>query len=332
MTDKPKSIQLPELDAHFAPSSYKDQRKELGLAPAGSVADHHSTQDGSKWHHGVDAAGIGKLGKIAKEINDITDKTATVLAKAQINVGRLLLEARELIPGDLQFGQWREKNTAITNKTTANKLMNLAKQIGDGRITQDLLDGLPMSTLKELISAPDSVVSHIRMLLKEDEVPVTRDTVRDAIKESKEPLTIEDAEFKVDGKVIDEMAPDDRKPSQPQMAERKPTAPSTPNVPKMGASEILEQQIKIIAMPTLTRLRVLKDYTPTKPYPGCKPLEWAWLVLGLDPNPAIVPNKTCLHHVVQGELSTLDSVNADDGEALIAAVHRAADLITKEEY
>lgn len=310
--------------------SYKDQRKELGLPPAGSVANHVSTQDGSKWHHGVDAAGIAKLTKISAEINEITDKTATVLAKAQINVGRLLLDARALIPGDLQFGQWREKNTAITNKTTANKLMNLAKQVGEGRITQDLLDGLPMSTLKELISAPDSVVSHIRMLLKEDEVPVTRDTVRDAIKESKEPLTIEGESTMLDDiKATDDMAPDDDRPSQPKMAERKPTAPAAPNTPKV---DVREQQIKIIGMNTLPRLRVLKEYTPTKPYPGCKPLEWAWLVLGLDPDPAIVPNEKVLEFIVDGLNDASETANADDSEELVKLVNRAHALVLKEEY
>lgn len=315
--------------------SYKDQRKELGIAPAGSLADHHSTQDGSKWHHGVDAAGIGKLGKIAKEINEITDKTATTLAKAQINVGRLLLEARELIPGDLQFGQWREKNTAITNKTTANKLMNLAKQIGDGRITQDLLDGLPMSTLKELISAPDSVVSHIRMLLKEDEVPVTRNTVRDAIAESKEPVTIEGESTMLDDlKATDEMDGGEA-PHLPKVSEGantpmpKVNPPATPNTPKV---DVREQQIKIIGMPTLTRLRVLKDYTPVKPYPGCKPLEWAWLVMGLDPDPAIVPNRTCLEHIASGEVSIIEQADSEDQKDLINVINRAEDLIVKEEY
>lgn len=311
--------------------SYKDQRKDLGLSPAGSVADHHSTQDGSKWHHGVDAAGIGKLGKIAKEINEITDKTATVLAKAQINVGRLLLEARELIPGDLQFGQWREKNTAITNKTTANKLMNLAKQIGDGRITQDLLDGLPMSTLKELISAPDSVVSHIRMLLKEDEVSVTRNTVRDAIAETKGPVTIEGESTMLDDiKATDDMAPADDKPSQPQMAERKPAAPAAPNTPKLGASEIRDKQTKIVNMPTLTRLRVLKDYTPVNPYPGCRPIEWAWMVLGLDPDPAIVPNREVFEMIEAGLKVAFDSA-PDVGEFEVM-LDRAVGLIVKEEY
>ena len=310
--------------------SYKNQRTELGLPPAGSLAPM-TTIDGSKWHHGVDGAAMAKLTKISAEINDLVDKTAVTLAKAQINVGRLLLEARELIPGDLQFGQWREKNTSITNKTTANKLMNLAKQIGDGRITQDLLEELPMSTLKELISAPDSVVTHIRQLLRED-TPVTRNTVRDAIAESKGPVTIEgESTTMIDDMNAldhDEMVPADEKPAGPAPTK----APTTPQGPRPETVDVRSRVMGIIGMNTMTRLRVLKEYSQTNPYPGCKPLEWAWLVLGLDPDPAHVPNRVCLEHIANGESSTVASADPDDKDVLLKVLTRAEDLIIKEEY
>lgn len=297
--------------------SYKDQRRELGLGPAGSLAPMTSTMDGSKWSHGVDAASIGKLGKLAVEINKVTEETATALAKAQIRAGRLLNEARALIPGDLQFGKWREANTSITNKSTANKLMNLATQVGSGRITQELLDALPMSTLKELISAPDTVVTAaIRMVVDEDTTP-SRDQIRAMSREEKasgSPREIDGAEPATSARAEPKTAP--------TMA---PRAPATP--PRV---DVRAEQTKIIAMDTLERLRHLAEYTPAKPYVGCKPLEWAWLVLGLDPDPAIVPSKSTLTYITRGLDN--ETTGERDEETLVDTVNRADALIQREEY
>lgn len=299
--------------------SYQNQRQELGLSPAGSLADPQSTQDGSKWHHGVDGAGIAKLTKISANINEIVEATAKDLAKAQIKVGRLLNEARALIPGDLQFGKWREANTQIGNKSTANKLMNLATMVGDGRITQEMVDGLPVSTLKELISAPDSVLIHIRDKLNDNE-PVTRSTVRDAIAESKaDPVTIEGEHERAD----DEMAPPkgaDTKPAQPAI--KPPIAPAQPAGPSMR--QVVD---KLFEMDCIDRLKAL-DPTKTEPYKGCKPSEWAWLVFGLDPDPSSLPSRHTLLLIERG----LDNeITGDKDEERIAkTITRAYDLIKKE--
>lgn len=297
--------------------SYKDQRKELGLPPAGSLAPMNSTFDGSKWSHGVDAASIGKLGKLAVEINKVTDDTAEAVARAQIKVGRLLNEARELIPGDLQFGKWREANTNITNKSTANKLMNLATQVGSGRITQELLDALPMSTLKELISAPDSVVTAaIRMVVEEDKPP-TRDQIRAMSREEKAPGGTEE--------------PREVEPATNARPEPKPAptmAPRSPATPPR--QDVRAEQTKLIELTTLDRLRALREFTPMKPYAGCKPLEWAWLVLGLDPDPSMLPNKNTLEFVVRGIDNEM--TGQKDEEELGNTLIRANELILKEEY
>lgn len=299
--------------------SYKDQRQSLGLAPAGSLADPHSTQDGSKWHHGVDGAGIAKLTKISAGINEIVEATAKDVAKAQIKVGRLLNEARALIPGDLQFGKWREANTQIGNKSTANKLMNLATMVGDGRITQEMVDGLPVSTLKELISAPDSVLIHIREKLAEDE-PVTRNTVRDAIKDAKpQPVTIEGEHERVDD---DEMAPKagaDTKPPQPI---KPPTTPAQPAGPT--SRQIID---KILGLDAVERMKAL-DPAKGETYKGIKPVEWAWLVFGLDPDPASLPSVQTLIFIELGMDNELTGRN--DEEQLTKTITRAYDLIKKE--
>lgn len=259
-------------------SNYKDQRKEPDLEPAGSMAPLNSTQDGSKWHHGVDAAGIAKLTKISTEINDTFEKAARDFARTQINLGRLLNEARVIIPGDQQFGQWREKNTPITNKSTANKLMNLAKQVGEGRITQDMVNELPLSTLKELISAPDTVLVHVRDKLRGGE-PVTRTQVRELGKAEKD-----DRES---GPEFDGFEERSAPAPAPARAAPQPKAPSAPQqAPRVTVASVAET---ILALPLLQRMRRL-DPKKGPPFDGCKPEEWAWLVYGLDLLPAYNPN------------------------------------------
>lgn len=307
-------------------TSYKNQRAELGLGPAGSLAPLTSTLDGSKWSHNVDAASIGKLGKLAVEINSITNDAADTLAKAQIKVGRLLNEARALIPGDQQFGKWREANTMITNKSTANKLMNLATQVGSGRITQELLSALPMSTLKELISSPDSVVeSAIRMVVDEGEAP-TREEVRRMNKQAKE-----DGGDGLPDELGDISGARDVTP-------KANTAPaSTPGPKAPLAAPAVNQTYnnraaieKMIAMPLMDRLRHLDPKVNIEFVKVCKPLEWAFLILGLDPDPASYPNIQVIE-VLEAAYTAESGAFAKDAENLANIIKRAAAMI-KTEY
>ena len=280
--------------------SYKDQRKDLGLAPAGSAAPM-TTQDGSKWHHGVDAAGIGKLGKIGGEITTVFGDTADAVARAQIKIGRLLNEARELIPGDLQFGMWRAANTPITNKSTANKLMNLAKQVGEGRITSAMVDTLPISTLKELISAPESVMEKVEAKLAAGE-NVTRADVRGAGDTAESLLSDQAPEFSPEdqARIEERRAQLDKggntyehepepkavtgKEGQPKPRDPKgPSAPLTP--PGPATRQIVE---KILALNLLERLKRC-DTRKGETFKGVKPIEWAWLVFGLEIDPSYLP-------------------------------------------
>lgn len=280
-----------------------------------------STFDGSKWSHNVGAAEIGKLGKLAAEINEITNATAETVARAQIKVGRLLNEARAMIPGDLQFGKWREANTAITNKSTANKLMNLATQVGSGRITQELLDALPMSTLKELISAPDSVVeSALRMVVVEGETP-TREQVRTMNRDAKSGQAGDTTEPReLDGEA--EVA------TQPKPA---PTmAPRAPVIPPKQTENNRHVIDKIINMPLMQRVKHLDPSTNNEFFKVCKPLEWAFLVMGLDPDPATYPNIQVIEILQLAYTGELTAFNAE-GEALVTKViDRAVKMINAE--
>lgn len=318
--------------------SYKDgYKKDLGTAapePAGSLAPLTSTMDGSKWHHGVDGIGIAKLTKISNEINSIVEEVSVHVAKGQIKVGRLLNDARALIPGDLQFGKWREANTSITNKSTANKLMNLAKQVGDGRITRDLLDVLPMSTLKELISAPDSVVSYVRDQIKEDpkDIP-TRTEVRELMRGERgqsDPAEITGKEgmHEAERRVMATQGDQDR----PDVKVKAPNAPMVPPVPKIDPRNVADRIIRMSLKDRIINL----DTTKAPPFPGCKPVEWAWMLFGLDIDPAILPNTAVIDTLREHYIECCADEDIVDTD-LLGAAHaasmfdRAYDLI-KGEY
>ena len=300
--------------------------------PAGSLAPLDSTQDGSKWHHGVGALEISKLTKISAEINTVTEETAVSLAKAQIRVGRLLNEARAMIPGDQQFGMWRAQFTSITNKSTANKLMNLAAQVGEGRITKEMLEVLPLSTLKELISAPDSVLASVQQKVLEGEV-VPRSDIRGAGKTEPEAVerTSDTVEHSGSGEGAGAPAELEGEP-QAKPAIKAPTAPATPPAPKIDPRSIAERIIKMKLMDRIVTL----DPTRNSPFPGCKPEEWAWMLFGLDIDPAILPNPavidTLREHYI-GCCGDEDIVDTDlIGAAQAAAMFDRAYDIIKEEY
>lgn len=313
--------------------SYQNQRQELGLPASGSAQDLTSTQDGSKWHHGVDGAGIAKLTKIQSEIATLFDKTARDVAKAQINLGRLLNEARALIPGDLQFGKWREQNTPITNKSTANKLMNLAKQVGEGRITQEMMDELPLSTLKELISAPDTVLTHVRDKLRDGE-PVSRNDVRDLkaneTTQAAEPSMLDDIRSTGIGSDGVQDAEEIREVTDHEgthQAER-PAAPRAPQQPPERVTPV-KVVPKILSMPLLARLRHL-DPKGKPPYDACKAPEWAWLVFGLDPLPAYLPAPEVIDILADAFRCEIHHAKQADDADLLATIGRAVKLIQAE--
>jgi len=317
--------------------SYKDGYKtelatQTQAAPAGSMAPLTSTQDGGKWHHGIGAAELSALSKISTEVADIFEKGVRDHVRMQIGIGRLLNEARVLIPGDLQFGQWRAANTPINSKTTANKLMNLAKQVGDGRITQQMVDGLHLSNLKELLTAPDSVLGEVTAKLEAGET-LRRDDIRELKAAENTPGTAPDGSpgattMLDDLRATDEDDAPEKAPGEaPKAAPQTPQAkgPSSPAGPPRvtPASQIPS----ILSMTLIERVRRLDPDRP--PYDGCKPEEWAWLVMGLDPNPAYYPGT----HVIEilgveyGDL--IEGSGAHDTDRLQHTLQRA-EKITRE--
>lgn len=115
----------------------------------------------NEWATSLTEQAVSKLNKHATEIHKLHHDTVQYMAQKQIEVGRILLEARKEFVGDNEFGKWRAANTPIGSRQTAHNLMKLAEQAGTGRITKQLIEALPTSTLAELITAPDSVLKVI---------------------------------------------------------------------------------------------------------------------------------------------------------------------------
>ena len=94
-------------------------------ALAGSAAPMDSSK--GKWHDEVDSKALAKLNEIRADIDAVTDDTILTIARARLRLGNLLAQARELLPGDRQFGQWRKDVLPDIPARTANTYLNMAK-------------------------------------------------------------------------------------------------------------------------------------------------------------------------------------------------------------
>ena len=130
----------------FVPST--GDEPYLNPAPAGSKQEITNKKD---WTGGLSALSLTTLDALADDINKTIDATHRTVAKAQIKVGKFLLEARKEFPGDLEFGQWRKAKTPIAAQSTANDLMRVAEMFKDA---PKLVAACNFSVLKELVYCP----------------------------------------------------------------------------------------------------------------------------------------------------------------------------------
>lgn len=70
---------------------------------------------------------------IAAEINIIKKQTQTILLTSAIEIGRRLVEAKEMVPHG-EWGQWLQENVDYST-STANNLMRIAKEFGDKQLS-----------------------------------------------------------------------------------------------------------------------------------------------------------------------------------------------------
>lgn len=294
----------------------------------GSIGDLTSTMDGSKWHHGLSSTDLAKLKVISSDIYDEIQAVTNSAAKAQIKIGRLLNEARALIPGDDQFGKWRQENTTIRSKESANKLMALARQCGSGRLTEEMVSALPISTLKELLTAPDSVIKAISDKIEQGEVPSKTET-REMVKESRPTTMLEDLQALDD--YLDTGGLIEPKPAPASRTEQPKTkGPGEPAKPPAITeyNNVLAAVAGILAKPLVKRVEYLtKNNVPFK---GCTELEWAWLVFGLDSQPACLHSKEVIAILCKEYVLELTGPFIKDVEALSLTLKLAHDYILEE--
>lgn len=145
----------------------------------------------SEWGSQLEATAHARLGDAARGIHKLHQETVTFVARKQIEVGRLLLVARAEFKGDNEFGKWREANTPIKSRQSAFNLMQLAKQAGEGRITDKLIATLPTSTLAELIAAPDTVLRAVEARVEQGEHVTAKEIRADKKEAAAEKVEIE---------------------------------------------------------------------------------------------------------------------------------------------
>lgn len=76
---------------------------------------------------------IRTIGVVATEINIIKEQTRTMLIQNSIEIGKRLVEAKEMVP----HGQWRDwlKDNVDYSQSTANNLMKIYSEFGQGLLS-----------------------------------------------------------------------------------------------------------------------------------------------------------------------------------------------------
>ena len=109
------------------------------------------------------------LGHDAKEINALYASGLSLAQRAtktMIEVGSLLLIARENFKGDKEFGVWRKKAIEFS-QSHAQRLMAVAREFGDNPDAQLL----PVGTLAELLPASPALKKEVIEEAKEGKKP-----------------------------------------------------------------------------------------------------------------------------------------------------------------
>jgi len=134
-----------------------------------------------KWTDNLGGQELGELRALATDINKAIDQTVKQVARGKIRVGKLLIEARAVFAGDLEFGKWRMEHTMVQSKQHANYLMKVADRFGDA---PKLIDGVNYSVLQELVLAEDKDIKWIEAKIDAGEDLPTVTEVRHKVKET----------------------------------------------------------------------------------------------------------------------------------------------------
>jgi len=147
----------------LAKQADKTKEAKADFTPSTGDEDYLQTKEERDKNRGI------SLGHDAQEINAMY---ASGLALAQratqtmIEVGNLLLIARENFKGDKEFGEWRKKAIEFS-QSHAQRLMAVAREFGDD--PDALL--LPVGTLAELLPASPALKAEVIAEAKDGKKP-----------------------------------------------------------------------------------------------------------------------------------------------------------------
>ena len=126
-------------------------------------------------NYGLSVLDQNELKSIESEIRAEYEKVEMTARDAMIAMGGLLDEARKLIDDDQLFGAWRKDNTPFESKENANKAMQLHRAVGDGRISQTMLDSkMGQSHLLEIKDASITVQADVEKLIAKGNIPTIK--------------------------------------------------------------------------------------------------------------------------------------------------------------
>jgi hypothetical protein len=120
-----------------------------------------------------------KINEAVHEANALVRKAASIY----LHVGNMLLEAREMFPGDKEFGQWAAEACPTIDKRWRSSLIKAARKFGkmvdsSGQpATDSALLQMPISTLVELAPASDDMIESVEKVVEESG-PITRNEAR----------------------------------------------------------------------------------------------------------------------------------------------------------
>ncbi len=149
------------------------------------------------WSDDVSNCDVAELKGITTRIDSCLVGAATSF----IEIGHALNRARVLIPGDLEFGQWRDQHTRFTARQ-ANNYMKVARKFS----THSLVPKTSLSVLVELSSAPPELADKVEKAIDAGET-VKRGDVQKAKKKLAEEVYEEAILDQADDEMEDERRP-----------------------------------------------------------------------------------------------------------------------------
>ena len=179
-----------------------------------------------------------------------------IAAKGFLQVGAALVEARQAIDNDVEFGKWRTENTSIKSNRTASAYMQVFSRFGKSALTGKV----SYSVLQELVSAPESTVEKIEAIVEDGDtvtVKETRELVKNEKAESKDEETgpsgqeeAREGELLRDGERTEGTR--EVKTAAEKIAEAEAKAPPPPREPQIPGW--LEEENRILGLPEDERI------------------------------------------------------------------------------